>query len=486
MRRLLVALLLILLSPLALCATEKRFGYCQTQNLGLRVTGCTVTVYLTGTTTLANPIYSDNLNTPKANPFVADASSGFWFFYADNGRYDVVFSGGAPTISPAYTLSDLLFLDLASGGPLIASSFSSTSANVATTGVLRLASGDIIAWRNAANSANVGLDTLNAASGSVPVDTIATIGSAGIWSNFLAASTGNSVAITGSVRLDSGGAVAWRNNAGTDDIRLIKLTAPSGSGVPTDTVAVANGSLGSILGFWANPLFANTTSAPSTGQIRLSSADAIAWRNAANTADLIMNLSGADQLQLNGFLGVKGNYFQTGSSGSPALSGDIRMPNGSAIKARNFANTADLSLISLDSLNFVDIGDSITFPFIPGGSLTGGGFGVDFSIASGSGTGNGANLNLGAANAGIIGPTFGGNINLLPGNSSSGARNGQVIVSPLHYFFPSSYTFAQLGTPTNGNGALVYCSDCNIATDPCTGGGSGAMASRLNGRWRCQ
>ena len=44
-------------------------------------------------------IYSNNTGTVLANPFTA-ASDGTWFFYADNGTYDVTFSG---TISPTVT-----------------------------------------------------------------------------------------------------------------------------------------------------------------------------------------------------------------------------------------------------------------------------------------------------------------------------------------------------------------------------------------------
>ena len=38
--------------------------------------------------------------------------------------------------------------------------------------------------------------------------------------------------------------------------------------------------------------------------------------------------------------------------------------------------------------------------------------------------------------------------------------------------------------PPAGNGTLIYCSDC-AAIDPCAGGGTGAIAKRLNGRWVC-
>lgn len=43
-------------------------------------------------------------------------------------------------------------------------------------------------------------------------------------------------------------------------------------------------------------------------------------------------------------------------------------------------------------------------------------------------------------------------------------------------------TFAALGTPANGT--FIYCSDCTFA-DPCAGSGTGAIAKRLNGAWRC-
>lgn len=45
-----------------------------------------------------------------------------------------------------------------------------------------------------------------------------------------------------------------------------------------------------------------------------------------------------------------------------------------------------------------------------------------------------------------------------------------------------SRTFANLGTP--GNGVLTYCSDCQ-STNPCSSGGSGAVARRENGANNC-
>jgi hypothetical protein len=43
---------------------------------------------------------------------------------------------------------------------------------------------------------------------------------------------------------------------------------------------------------------------------------------------------------------------------------------------------------------------------------------------------------------------------------------------------------ASLVGPTAVNGTLIYCADC-AETYPCVGGGTGAIAKRLNGRWVC-
>lgn len=62
--------------------------YLDTDNNPVPVSGATITVYLTGTTTPAD-IYSDNGVTPKSNPFTNN-SDGSFDFYAEDGRYDVL------------------------------------------------------------------------------------------------------------------------------------------------------------------------------------------------------------------------------------------------------------------------------------------------------------------------------------------------------------------------------------------------------------
>ena len=49
-------------------------------------------------------------------------------------------------------------------------------------------------------------------------------------------------------------------------------------------------------------------------------------------------------------------------------------------------------------------------------------------------------------------------------------------------FVPPTATFATLGKPPNG--AINYCSNCTIS-NPCSSGGAGAIAKRLNGVWVC-
>src|SRR5271167_4778219 len=83
-------------------------GYCNTGatqivHQGLKSTNyaqgeipnCTVTVYKTGTSTLAT-LYSTSTGTPLSNPFTA-TNLGKWIFFTDfTTNYDVVLSGGFP------------------------------------------------------------------------------------------------------------------------------------------------------------------------------------------------------------------------------------------------------------------------------------------------------------------------------------------------------------------------------------------------------
>ena len=65
---------------------------------------CTVTVYVTGSGGTLATLYSDNNNTPLANPFTAD-KDGHWFYYILPGHTDVQLSGAG--FSSPYTVGDI-------------------------------------------------------------------------------------------------------------------------------------------------------------------------------------------------------------------------------------------------------------------------------------------------------------------------------------------------------------------------------------------
>lgn len=50
--------------------------------------------------------------------------------------------------------------------------------------------------------------------------------------------------------------------------------------------------------------------------------------------------------------------------------------------------------------------------------------------------------------------------------------------------FLSPYVWANL--PAVGNGSFLICSDCTVATNPCTNGGTGTIALRIGGAWVCR
>lgn len=122
------SLLALIASSTRLSARERVQGWCEQGNQTVSVpfqlpstttvqrsySACTVTVYLTGTSTPAT-LYSNNTGTSQANPFTAQ-TTGYYSFYADNGRYDINFSGAG--ISAPFTTGDHLAFDPSAPGAL--------------------------------------------------------------------------------------------------------------------------------------------------------------------------------------------------------------------------------------------------------------------------------------------------------------------------------------------------------------------------------
>jgi hypothetical protein len=123
--------------------------------------------------------------------------------------------------------------------------------------------------------------------------------------------------------------------------------------------------------------------------------------------------------------------------------GHIRLPNNSSIVFRNQANTADRVGMNLDTSDNLELASNSW-------RITSGGF-----------------LHTGIDNIQDIGAP---------------AAN-----RPRHLYLGGfvslgSTTLLALGSPANG--IVIYCSDCTKAT-PCAGGGTGALAKRINGAWDC-
>ena len=121
-----LAFLLALLPVGAFAQTGAIQGYCNLGGTTASLSGmqsvntlqgiipsCTVTVYLTGTSTKAT-LYRDASNTPLGNPFTANAlgsvNAGAWLFFASTANgYDINLSGGVPplTYTTPVTLTDI-------------------------------------------------------------------------------------------------------------------------------------------------------------------------------------------------------------------------------------------------------------------------------------------------------------------------------------------------------------------------------------------
>jgi hypothetical protein len=126
-------LALLLISPsVAMGAVDPISGYCDLGASQATVSGllssnyqqglipyCTVTVYLTGTTTLAT-IYSDSSSTPLTNPFTANADASWLLYALSSQAYDIVLSGG---VSPNTYPSPVTLLSTYPSSAGVASTF---------------------------------------------------------------------------------------------------------------------------------------------------------------------------------------------------------------------------------------------------------------------------------------------------------------------------------------------------------------------------
>jgi hypothetical protein len=178
------------------------------------------------------------------------------------------------------------------------------------------------------------------------------------------------------------------------------------------------------------------------------------------------------------------------SNAGPATAGWARLTNTDSIAWRNNAGSANMFIApgfinSTDTIvvNSIDISPSLIQPnvnlpmvYSAGQAVTAAGqpATVQGTAAQGvvNGSGGGVTLTSGAG----LGTGNSGDITVTPGAPGGTGSSGNLVLT--------ARVFANLGTPPSGNGSLTFCSDCTIAS-PCAGGGTGALAKRLNGAWVC-
>lgn len=202
----------------------------------------------------------------------------------------------------------------------------------------------------------------------------------------------------------------------------------------------------------ADALTSNSANPATTGEINLASTDAIAWRNAANSADVLLSKSQgagalpADTLQWPN--GVSAPEFIT-STVNPSTTGLVRLAKTDTINFRNNANSGDLIGLDLNTDDTLSVGDVLgirtgsiaatgdittiggVFASSPGNPViltATGAAGDSVNLIAGGTTGiAGGNINLNAGNA--VGAN-GGTVTITGGNSTTSAVGGAIVLVP--------------------------------------------------------
>lgn len=146
--------------------------------------------------------------------------------------------------------------------------------------------------------------------------------------------------------------------------------------IPAETFTLSDEG-GNISGIWANPVIVATATdhAPTTGQIRLNSGNAITWRNNANSGDLGLGSNSSDLLDITtGFLGLKvssGSAINwNGDTGISRISANvIGFGNGTPGDISGFFKAAGLR-VAPDATHVADLGFAAFNVFGIGSTMT--------------------------------------------------------------------------------------------------------------------
>lgn len=201
--------------------------------------------YQAGTTTL-QATYTDSTGTvlnPNPLPFGSGARVGIWLTTGSFYKFILCLQNDGPSCAPA----DVLFsVDQVPGGASSSGGssgppFITNSANPATTGIVRLASGDTICYRNAANNANLCIskdsnDVLSWAGGAIKLPEIPCANSGAGFDYLCPSSTNHRF-----MQAPNGGAQAQIVDAGVDINTSDQVTQLHFGATPTPLSSTAPG-----------------------------------------------------------------------------------------------------------------------------------------------------------------------------------------------------------------------------------------------------
>lgn len=251
-------------------------------NNGVPLTGGVLYSYQAGTST-QQATYTDSTATtlnPNPIPFTSGARVGIWTTTAQTYKFVLCLQNDGPTCAPG----DVLFsVDQVPGGPsgggggggggtgTFTGVFISGTANPATSGILRLASGDTVCWRNVANSANLCLltDTADVLTwqNSAAKFTEGTCANTGAGFDYLCASSSNHRWMMsnngGSATQIVGAGVDINNSDQVTQLHFGSTAAPLSTIAPTITNQYLTWSGSNVL--WAGPVEGTITSSVLSG-----------------------------------------------------------------------------------------------------------------------------------------------------------------------------------------------------------------------------
>lgn len=206
----------------------------------------TITVFNTGTVT-PSTIFSTEGGVPLANPFLA-SDIGFWFFWVDQGRYDIQFSGAGIDTPFLYTAVDVVPSSASLGDPGANGIVVRTALGVTTARTLtQPAAGITIANPNGV----AGNPTFALANDLAAVEALATNGLAtrtGVdtWTTRTVTGTANNVTVTngdgvaGNPTINIGANVVINDGGVVVDNALVRFDGTTGRDIQTSPVIVAD------------------------------------------------------------------------------------------------------------------------------------------------------------------------------------------------------------------------------------------------------